>query len=90
MQHGSALLKFTPYPYHIVRPLVLQATLAIVLVCSVFFNRYQHKQMWPAFLIRLYLTDFCVNGYAKNRIDVKHSYSLKSESKLESVIGGRQ
>ena len=33
------------------------------------------------FCIRLYLTDFRVNGYTKSLMDVKHSYALKSESK---------
>ena len=36
------------------------------------------------FCIRLYLTDFRVNGYTKSLMDVKHSYALKSESKSES------
>ena len=36
------------------------------------------------FCIRLYLTDFRVNGYTKSVMDVKHCYALKSESKSES------
>ena len=36
------------------------------------------------FCIRLYLTDFRINGYTRSLMDAKHSYALKSEYKSES------
>ena len=62
MQHCSVLLKFTPWPYHLLWLLVLQVSSDVVLVCFVFTIVINVTKCGMHFCISVYLTLALMGG----------------------------